>query len=625
MSRLTIVEGNTNDKDNVRAIMVKGEKGDKGDNGEITYSDVVDNLTSTETQKPLSANQGKELKELIDSNKENVDNDMDKRFKEEKITSTYLENVCALEYRPTGSTKGLQGGCYAGDGNVICYFTSDNKIQVISLSTGEVVREATFSILNHGNGMVKIDNYIYVCGTGDVNNNVYKIPYDTLGSIEVVNVLGENKIPSGTNISCIAYNPDDEKVYITSAPVFPTLTIYEFNKNLTTLLNTYTLDNEDEYGGFITNICYWNSHLLVNYNYGKLQLFNVENMSLFKTINLNLNVGSRYASEIEWLDSYENNELIVGCVGFIGDGYGNGNIFFAKTDLKESSRSYPIGVSKASTSNKYPKNYYVYVDNTQETIDVTRDGSSEKPFNNLYEASQVALLDNLGVIIIYLKGDYSNEGLYICNTNNIVKVVNLEENTSVNVREVYIANVEKVRLRNIITDGEFYAENTHIDVTYSTSSITTELNLNAQDTARLTFNTTNKQVSFTGGCSGILEFTKLNDITGLVGVKNSDNTFTTPLYCRNIQNAKTRCRLDGSAYTASSTFDFNVPICKHSVWIQVASKYYALPIAGVQKTYTMSLDDGITLSVTITIADNLCKYNLSVDNSAIIYDAYCIF
>ena len=66
MSRLVIVEGNSNDKDNVRAIMVKGEKGDKGDNGEITYSDVIDNLTSSETQKPLSANQGKILKGLID-------------------------------------------------------------------------------------------------------------------------------------------------------------------------------------------------------------------------------------------------------------------------------------------------------------------------------------------------------------------------------------------------------------------------------------------------------------------------------------------------------------------------------------------------------------------------------
>lgn len=68
MSRFVIVEGNNNDKDNVRAIMVKGEKGAKGDNGEITYSDVVDNLTSSSSQLPLSANQGNVLKGLIDKN-----------------------------------------------------------------------------------------------------------------------------------------------------------------------------------------------------------------------------------------------------------------------------------------------------------------------------------------------------------------------------------------------------------------------------------------------------------------------------------------------------------------------------------------------------------------------------
>ena len=89
MSRLTIVEGNSNDKDNVRAIMVKGEKGDKGDNGEITYSDVVDNLTSTETQLPLSANQGKQLKDLIDNNKTEL---------EEKIKNNILGTLNFRKY-----------------------------------------------------------------------------------------------------------------------------------------------------------------------------------------------------------------------------------------------------------------------------------------------------------------------------------------------------------------------------------------------------------------------------------------------------------------------------------------------------------------------------------------------
>ena len=63
MGKMIIVEGNNNDKDNVRAIMVKGEKGDQGD---LNHNDIIDNLTSTATDKVLSAKQGKLLKDLID-------------------------------------------------------------------------------------------------------------------------------------------------------------------------------------------------------------------------------------------------------------------------------------------------------------------------------------------------------------------------------------------------------------------------------------------------------------------------------------------------------------------------------------------------------------------------------
>lgn len=63
MSKMIIVEGNSNDKDNVRALMVKGEKGDPGD---LSGADIVDNLISTDNTKVLSANQGKVLKDLAD-------------------------------------------------------------------------------------------------------------------------------------------------------------------------------------------------------------------------------------------------------------------------------------------------------------------------------------------------------------------------------------------------------------------------------------------------------------------------------------------------------------------------------------------------------------------------------
>lgn len=82
MSKMIIVEGNSNDKDNVRVLMVKGEKGEQGD---LNHNDIVDNLTSSATDKVLSANQGKILKDLVDSNKSIADSSIN------TITSTLTD------------------------------------------------------------------------------------------------------------------------------------------------------------------------------------------------------------------------------------------------------------------------------------------------------------------------------------------------------------------------------------------------------------------------------------------------------------------------------------------------------------------------------------------------------
>ena len=103
MSKITIIEPNSNDKDQTRNYMVKGERGYSAydlyvQNGgtlteeewldaflnatnyytktevytslgaKVNTSDIKDNLTSTDTNKPLSANQGNVLKGLIDTN-----------------------------------------------------------------------------------------------------------------------------------------------------------------------------------------------------------------------------------------------------------------------------------------------------------------------------------------------------------------------------------------------------------------------------------------------------------------------------------------------------------------------------------------------------------------------------
>lgn len=90
MSKMIIVEGNSNDKDNVRVIMVKGEKGDMGD---LNHNDIVDNLTSDDNTKVLSAKQGKALKALIDANSEYIRTEIVENISYETTARTNADNT----------------------------------------------------------------------------------------------------------------------------------------------------------------------------------------------------------------------------------------------------------------------------------------------------------------------------------------------------------------------------------------------------------------------------------------------------------------------------------------------------------------------------------------------------
>lgn len=77
-------------------------KGEKGDKGEIAYSDIVDNLESLETQKPLSANQGRILNGLFDKvNNKKVDYYLiDNKFSERDIQKIFaVERTKVIEFK----------------------------------------------------------------------------------------------------------------------------------------------------------------------------------------------------------------------------------------------------------------------------------------------------------------------------------------------------------------------------------------------------------------------------------------------------------------------------------------------------------------------------------------------
>lgn len=542
----------------------------------------------------------------------------------------YINDICTLAYRPTAETRGLQGGCYCGDGNIACYFTSTNTIQVISLSTGNVLREFTDSRFGHGNGMCKSGNYLYLLGTGSAETNkIYKVKYDTLDSVEVIDPYGEDLIPAGSNISSICYNPSNEHFYITLGLPFPTLYCYEMNDDFTELINTYEVDNTNEYGGFITNICYWKGYIVVNYNYGKTQLFKASDFSLYKTTTIDKNVGNRYYSEIEWLDAYTDEELLIGAICESGEGYGNGIYSFGTCNMYSSYRDFPGNYKRGTgtTGEAIKGQNNIWVDTNAE-FKVKRLGTQSDPFISIYEATNSCQLDDFCETIIHIAegSDISTSGIYLCNTR-VVKILYTQDNLSC--REMHFQSNQQVYVRGILPLDELYVKESSV-MLYSVPTNTADLTLNVYNTGDLTIQTNASKLNLKGTCAGKLDFVNANAENGIVGVLNENGDgYTDMVFARNINNVSQRGRLGGSSYTptTSMTFFTNLAYPKQ-IYIQVGTNYVALPVT-IAKTYNVTLPDASVMSVAIT--QDTTTYNFATLKFVIshptltIYDSLIVY
>lgn len=547
--------------------------------------------------------------------------------------NNYITDICTLAYRSSNETKGLQGGCYCGDGNVACYFSTTHTIQIISLSTGQVLREMSDDRFGHGNGMCKKGDYLYLLGTGNnVTNKIYKIDYDTLNDIEVIDPYGDNLIPTGSNISSICYSANTNHFYITLGLPFPTLYCYEMNEDFTELINSYEIDNNEEYGGFITNICHWNKYILVNYQLGKTQIFNENDFSLYKTINIDKNVGNRYYSEFEWLDSYSDTEIIIGAVCESGNGYGNGIFSFGTCNLYSSYRDFPGNYKrgKGTTGEIIKGQNNVWVD-TNATFKVKRLGTQDDPFISIYEATNSLKLDGYDETIIRVVegSDISNQGIYLYNTS-LVKILYNPTNNDIVAREIYCQSNQQVYIRGILSNNVF-AKETNL-VLFKNTNTKMDISIEGYNTSIINFQCPANSVNITGSSGGQINFTNFNKEYGVVGVYDQNNSsYTDMIECRNIQNVFARCRLDGELYTPSNTLTFytslNMP---KEIIAQVGDMYVSIPIYFYKNLTTIvKMPDGTDLTVTreydtTTYNRTTMKYVLS-HQTLRVYDAFIAY
>ena len=519
----------------------------------------------------------------------------------------YLEQVAVLQYRPsTGDDIGMQGGCYAGDGNIVQYVRHAKKIQVISLSTGQVLREATNVNYGHGNSLCLVDGYIYLSGlkeTGTTTNTIYKINYNDLSDVTEIDIYNTLNIPSSVNLFTITYDVLTERWYMLKANIIPTCNIYVFNKDFTSY-EVVTLDNSTNYGGPIVNTCMYNGYYCIFYNYGKLTMYD-KNFNVYKNIQIEKEFGSRYASEFEWLSQYNDKELLFGIVGSDGKDYGGGNFLYAKCNLYSSNKNYSKGNNPNNLSGKNPNIQTLYVDSEIETLDVTRDGSLEKPFVSLYELSNALLTSNINICFIH--GDFTNEGLYINNCNN-VKIYNWlqddEENSLIPVRELEVENVDQCYLRYIYPINNISIKEAKALLKYDSLISNNEvLSLQVYNTGHLIFDVDNNVLTVTntdGINEGIIETTNFVRVNGLAKwhLSSTSEDYNDYCSCKNIKNMMTRGRWEGT-WTNPTTYEFSCPRANIVPVVRLSSEgWLELPFT-VNSTETIPLASGDTLTYVV--------------------------
>jgi predicted MPP superfamily phosphohydrolase len=258
MSKITIIEGNSNDKDNVRVIMVKGEKGEQGD---LNHSHIVDNLNSTDNTKVLSAKQGKVLKDLVDTNTENIETNATNISTNTTNISTNTTNISNemsarqnaddnlqsqinVERGRIDNIATLPSGSTSGDAELIDIRTGFNSESYSS--AGNSVRgqlEYVNKKIDNLNDISGIYSNIGVLANGSVGNpgnpnavntsNYFKTTFN-----EIVNVSIKRPVSQEGNFYCFSYS-----LYDINKTVVKT---YDWDASRTSPFYAYSSDHRED-------------------------------------------------------------------------------------------------------------------------------------------------------------------------------------------------------------------------------------------------------------------------------------------------------------------------------------------------------------------------------------------
>lgn len=431
MSKLTIIEGNSNDKDNTRLFMVKGERGDDGVSPtiDVEKEDGVTTLTIEDAEGtktatiadgtdltggvPTNAVIGWDSNDTIPDGYENYNG-----YNESSIPSKNVGLERIFRYLDDTAIVSMQGGCVTPNNTILVAMwdgnTDDNKVLEISLSTGQILKQQTYTWgWCNGLGFDSKNNKVYVAHRGKKENNT-SVHLKTISVLNYADLTLDTTITFSDYVMSVNYDKSTEKLYFMNEWDERNtygFKIYEVNpSNSYAITNTITLDYSatDVNKLKIQNFCIAGGYIYVISSEPRALLIYDMTGNLVQRYNLPEYINKIYYSgEYQWVDALADGSLYVGS----GDNAGVESI--NQVHKLSLTQEYIEGDTNEATVHA-GSSYTVYVDASSTAINPN--GSSTNKFKSINEATRFQTT-NRGCNIQIANGTYN--GVYLRSRDHI--------------------------------------------------------------------------------------------------------------------------------------------------------------------------------------------------------------
>ena len=295
-------------------------------------------------------------------------------------------HTCFVKSKKVDGISNMNGGCVLPDNSII-QFTGVNGEVYHFGQDGTVLNSNTIENIGHCNSCCYNNktNKVYVTVTGSSELGYYKIFEIDPTTLELTDTIDcEDKDFPAPQLG-ICYDKDNDNYIFGNWWGDGSIRYLWKTDSSFNVIDSVTLDINNV--NATSNVNIFGDYVGIN-NIGSHQmfLFNKNDLSYYKTVTINELISNTWViTEEQWWDTRTDGKIILGChAGASANPHrGHETYIYAILDPKKNYADFPFG------DNYEPREEFYYIDHTYTAND--RNGSSSKPFNNIYEALNSSL------------------------------------------------------------------------------------------------------------------------------------------------------------------------------------------------------------------------------------------